>query len=112
MKELISPMQADALFGIAVPVLGIFILGAVRAVKKDRRLALLLGGPLVLAGLLWWVYSAITRALGLDTVLNLMVNFGLFLAIGVGSGLAWRTLTPRPPLSQEPTASANEGEAE
>ena len=94
MKELISPAQADAAFGIALPALGILVLGAAWARKKDRRRALLLGGPPLLAGLLWWVYSAITRALGLDTVLNLFVNFGLFLAIGVGLGLAWRKITP------------------
>lgn len=94
MKELISPAQADAAFGIALPALGILVLGATLAVKKDRRLAVLCGGPLLLAGLLWWVYSAITRALGLDTVLNLFVNFGLFLAIGIGLGLAWRKLSP------------------
>ena len=96
MKELISPAQANAIFGVALPALGVLLSGAALAIKKERRLALILGGPLVLAGLLWWVYSAITNALGLDTVLNLLVNFALFLAIGIGLGLAWRRFTPSP----------------
>lgn len=40
---------------------------------------------------LWTVYNAVTAKLGLDTVANLLVNLGLFVAlgaiIGVGAGV-------------------------
>ena len=45
-------------------------------------------GALVGAGnyALWTVYNAITAKLGLDTVANLLVNLGMFLAIGTVAG--------------------------
>jgi hypothetical protein len=90
MKELLTLSQANGIFGIALPLLGLTLGGAVLTLRKDRRLALALGGSLVLAGLLWWVYNAVSSALGLDTVLNLFVNFALFIAVGAGAGWAWR----------------------
>ena len=36
---------------------------------------------------LWTVYNAITAKLGLDTVANLLVNLGLFLALGTIAGI-------------------------
>jgi hypothetical protein len=90
MKELLTQAQANGIFGVALPLIGLAVGGALLALKKERRVALFVGGALILAGLLWWVYNAITAALGLDTVLNLVVNFALFIAVGTGVGLVWR----------------------
>jgi apolipoprotein N-acyltransferase len=103
MKELLTLTQANAIFGIALPLLGLVLGGAVFAVRKDRRLAGFCGGAPVLAGLLWWVYNAISAALGIDTVLNLLVNFALFIALGVAVGWLWKKTenAPLPPASEE-----------
>ncbi|MGC4042906.1 MAG: hypothetical protein QM758_03810 [Armatimonas sp.] len=97
MKELLTLAQANAIFGIALPLLGLVLGGAVIALRKDRRLAAFAGGVPVLAGVLWWVYNAISAALGIDTVLNLLVNFALFIALGAAIGWAWKKTLP-PPL--------------
>ncbi len=96
MKELFTQAQANGIFGVALPLIGLALGGALLARKKERFIALFVGGALVLCGLLWWVYSAITSALGLDTVLNLVVNFALFIVVGAGVGLAWRRMSPGP----------------
>ena len=94
MKELLTLAQANALFGVGLPLLGLVLGGAIFAGRKDRRLALLCGVPPLVAGSLWWVYNGITAALGLDTVLNLFVNAALFLAVGAALGWAWRRVSP------------------
>lgn len=111
MKELLTLAQANAIFGIALPVLGLVLGGAVLAVRKDRRLALFAGGVSVLAGLLWWVYNAISAALGIDTVLNLLVNFALFIALGAVIGWAWKKTMPHPSTETGRGDSWNDGSA-
>jgi len=100
MKELLTLAQANAIFGIALPLLGLVLGGAMLAVRKDRRLALFVGGVPVLAGLLWWGYNAISAALGVDTVLNLLVNFALFIVLGAAIGWAWKKTMPNPEAGQ------------
>lgn len=39
--------------------------------------------------LLWTLYNALTDKLGLDTVKNLLVNLGLFVALGLLVGAGW-----------------------
>lgn len=109
MKELLTLAQANAIFGIALPLLGLLLGGAVLALRKDRRLALFAGGVPVLAGLFWWVYNAISAALGIDTVLNLLVNFALFIALGMAIGWAWKKTMPN--SSTDPGDSWNDGSA-
>jgi hypothetical protein len=109
MKELLTQAQANGIFGVALPLIGLALGGALLALKKERHVALFVGGPLALSGLLWWVYNVITNALGLDTVLNLVVNFALFLAVGTGLGLVWRRMSPAPNTGVPPSIGG-EGE--
>ena len=87
MKELIDPHQAHLLMlGVLVlaPLIG---LGwGLRAKRLPFGLAL---GLVVGVGnyALWTLYNTITQKLGLDTVANLLVNLGLFVAIGVVVGV-------------------------
>jgi len=109
MREIITLEQANRLFlalAIAAPLVGPG-LGALvgwrngsisRGVKWGLGIGLL--GPLNL--LLWLTYNRITERLGLDTVANLLVNLGLFLALGVIAGLiAGRYMRPSPTLTAE-----------
>lgn len=99
MKELITRPQADALF-IALLIAGIVAAPIAGTIAKRRGRdgmlwALAVGGPPVLVGLLWRVYSGITDRLGLDTVRNLAVNFALFVVVGGLCGFAWGMLAAR-----------------
>ena len=93
--ELISRAQADVFFGVVL-VLGLiggptaFWLARRRGNRSPGFVGLAAGGPLVLVGVLWRIYNAITDRLGLDTVLNLAVNLALFVLIGLACGFAWR----------------------
>jgi hypothetical protein len=99
MQEMVTRAQADMLF-IVLPALGL-IAGPVAAVLARRRgqdalsAATLWGGPLVLIGILWRVYNAITDRIGLDSVANLAVNFVLFIIVGGIVGLGWMSLRAR-----------------
>ncbi len=90
-KELVSLHQANLLM-LAVLVLAPLVGLAWGAAKKRVASGLVLG-LLVGAGNygLWTAYNAITEHLGLDTVKNLLVNLGLFVAVGllvgVGAGV-------------------------
>ena len=99
MQEMVTRAQADTLF-MVVFVLGIIagpIAGwlARRSGSDSIAAALLWGGPLVLIGVLWRVYNAITDRIGLDSVANLAVNFVLFVVVGVACGLGWTLLAAR-----------------
>jgi hypothetical protein len=94
MREIVTTEQIDRLFlilAIAAPALGVlcgaFLGGRRGSVRRGATAGLLVGllGPTNL--LLWKVYNAITERLGLDTVKNLLVNLGLFIALGVIAGL-------------------------
>lgn len=86
-KELISLHQANLLM-LAVLVLAPLVGLAWGAAKKRIPMGLIIG-LLVGAGNygLWTVYNVITEHLGLDTVKNLLVNLGLFVAVGVLVGV-------------------------
>ncbi len=90
-KELISLHQANLLM-LAVLALAPLV-GLAWGAAKKRIVPGFVIGLLVGAGNygLWTVYNAITEHLGLDTVKNLLVNLGLFVAVGllvgVGAGV-------------------------
>ncbi len=98
MNELVTQNQADLLFTL-LPLVGV-VLGAVMALaarrKNDKRAAFAAvlgwGVPLVLVGVLWRVYNAVTERLGLDTVVNLAANAALFIVVGVVCGVVWARL--------------------
>jgi hypothetical protein len=90
---MLTLQQADIAF-IVVPVLGIVVALAAAILAKRSggnpvAAALLYGGPLVLMGVLWRVYSALSGAMGADTVTNLVVNLLLFVGIGGAIGKLW-----------------------
>ena len=113
MQEMVTRSQADLLFTV-LPLLGL-LAGPSAAWAARRRggdaaaSALLWGGPLVLIGILWRVYNAITDRIGLDSVANLAVNFGLFVIVGVICGALWVILPARHnPKSPIDTAAAGD----
>ena len=95
MKELIDERQAHFLM-LAVLVLAplIGLAWGARAKRVGQGLCV---GALVGAGnyALWTAYNAITAKLGLDTVANLLVNLGLFLALGTLMGITAALLGAR-----------------
>lgn len=104
MKELIGLHQSYLLM------LGVLVLAPLVGlgwgiVNKRLPFGVVVG---VLAGggnyALWTAYNAITQKLGLDTVANLLVNLGLFVAlgivIGVGVGLYTARQQPKPQAIQ------------
>ncbi len=86
MKELISLPQANhamlALLVIAP------IIGAIWGAFTKQLVRGIVYGVVIGFGnlALWNIYNAITDRLGLDTVKNLLVNLGLFVAIGAIAG--------------------------
>ena len=114
MKEIITMEQANRLFlmlAVVIPVIGLLVgglLGSRRGNAGRGALTGLLFGLIGPANLLLWnVYNAITDRLGLDTVKNLLVNLGLFIALGVVAGLICGRYWIRPSTSEtaEPEAS-------
>jgi hypothetical protein len=94
MREIVTMDQLNRLFlilAVAAPVIGAGIGGVLGAKKgnagKGAGTGLLVGllGPANLV--LWKVYNVITDRMGLDTVKNLFVQLGLFVALGVAAGL-------------------------
>lgn len=87
MKELIDPHQAHLLM------LGILLLAPLIGlgwglVAKRPPFGLAVGLVVGVGNYaLWTLYNAITQKLGLDTVANLLVNLGLFIAIGIAFGV-------------------------
>ena len=97
---------------LAVLLLGL-IAGPVAWVMARRRggaamrAALAAGGGPVLIGVMWWVYNGITDRLGLDRVVNLLVNLVLFVGLGIAIGVGWAYLPVRHP--EEPAPDSGKG---
>ena len=101
MKELITIEQMNHLMMamiVVAPVVGLVIGAIVKNVK-----AYLIGGVIIGVGnyVLWMVYSAITNKLGLDTVVNLAVILGLFIAVGVVVGIVGSKMNSAKSIEKE-----------
>jgi len=107
MQELVTVEQAEQVIraaALALPAAGLVIGAGAGAVRKQvlrgAALGLLCGasGPAVFG--LWRLYNAIVNHYGLDSITGLLVNLGLFAAIGLLLGLAaagaWRRLAAVP----------------
>jgi len=95
-REIIDLAVFERALTLAAP--AIFVLGLSGGLvwgARRRRLAAgvamgaLAGlvGPLVWG--LWAFYGMLVGRLGLDSVKALLINLGVFVAVGVGAGLAW-----------------------
>ncbi len=101
MQELVTVEQANnaiKLLALALPVIGLVVGLVVGAIRKQIGRGLLGGLLIGLCGpaiwLLWGMYNSIIGVYGLDSVRGLLVNLGLFVAIGLVAGvvvgLVWR----------------------
>lgn len=107
MREIVTVDQMDRLFlvlAIALPLVAAMVGGFAARRSSPGRGAikgLLVGllGPANLA--LWKVYNALTDRMGLDTVKNLLVQLGLFVALGVVVGLIGGYMARRRPAHKE-----------
>lgn len=94
LQEIVSADQVGRLFAvlaIAAPLLGA-VIGYFLGVRRGHgRQGLSFGVLIGMIGpanwLLWRLYNLLTDRMGLDTVLNFVVNLTLFAALGVVSGL-------------------------
>lgn len=102
MREIVTVEQVDRLFlwlAITTPALGLLLGAALGARRGKIRRGVINGflvgllGPLNLA--LWTLYNAITNRLGLDRVVNLVVNLALFVGLGAVAGLVFGYLSRR-----------------
>ncbi len=97
--ELITLAQANAAVAVLV-VLGLLAVPVAAFLARRRDgdpllTGLMVGGPPILVGLMWLVYNAVTDHLGLDRIVNLVVNLGLFVTVGALAGLFWSRLVAR-----------------
>ncbi len=104
MTELIDERTANLLMNllaVGLPLAGL-VAGAIAAARPRAAIAAAARRRAVTAGalrglafgcvgianwLLWRLYNATTNHFGLDTVKNLLINLGLFLALGVSAGV-------------------------
>jgi hypothetical protein len=100
MRELVTQEQAQHAFillAVAAPIIGLAIGALRKSIVAGLAWGLLIGpGNLVL----WFVYNSITDRLGLDTVKNLLVNLGLFVALGLMGGFIYGRATRGSALAQ------------
>ena len=89
MKELINAHQAHLLM-LTILILAPFVGLAWGLWAKRIRRGIGVGMTVGIGNyLLWTLYNALTDKLGLDTVKNLLVNLGLFIALGLLAGAGW-----------------------
>jgi hypothetical protein len=94
--ELVTRAAVDRVLGLLalfLPVAGLLVGGALGRVRPGRAtwsagrgLVVGLVGPLL--WVLWRVTSAIQDRLGLDSVAALVIDFGIFIVVGLGIGIA------------------------
>lgn len=94
MKELISPKAVESAMlwiAIAGPIVGL-VIGAIAGIGRSLKARMLAGfavgllGPLILG--FWALFGAITDSLGLDSVMNLLLQIVMFAIFGVLLGIA------------------------
>jgi uncharacterized membrane protein len=84
---------AGVFLAILTPVVGLLTL-SYRRQDRAQWMALplfwllALSGPLLVC--LWWIFNAIENALGLDSILAMLVNLALFALVGIGIGALLR----------------------
>jgi hypothetical protein len=93
--ELVSRAAVDRALGflaLALPVVGLLVgsvLGRIRPGRTSgsagRGFAVGLVGPLI--WVLWRVTNAVQGRLGLDSVAALLINFGIFIVVGLAIGV-------------------------
>lgn len=88
MSELVSRAQANAVFGVGLPVLAVFV--ALVLWKRQRSWARLLAVAGTLTGVLWWSFNAILDRTGPESVLGLAGGTGLFVVAGIVLGVLLR----------------------
>jgi len=97
-KELVDAEQVGAALAVlsGVGLLLALVLGFLGrgGAKPHVRRGSLLAGAVALVWPLWVVYNAIEDHFGLDSVVALFLNAGLFCAVGVSVGLVLRRLWP------------------
>lgn len=94
MREIVTVEQVDRLFlllAIAAPLIGAAVGAAAGRSRGSAGRGAAQGFVIGLLGpanlLLWKVYNALTDRMGLDTVKNLLMQLGLFIALGIIVGL-------------------------
>jgi len=107
MRELVDAAQV----GVALAVLSggallaALLLGYLGRARRSARMArgALLAGAVAALYPLWLVYNAIEDRFGLDSVAGLLINLGLFAAVGVAGGLLLRRSWPADTVSTAET---------
>lgn len=110
MKELFTRAQADLVLTAGPIVLGFAALAWWRLRRSPEGLAA--GVAVLLIGILWRVFNAISERIGIETVANLLVNGALFVVVGAGYGLWLRRILPAPPASSGSAPSSEPSPAD
>jgi hypothetical protein len=97
-REIVNAAQVGTLLAVLSGA-ALVITGGLAAAARSRRSAVLtrgalLAGAAVLLFPAWMVYNAIEDHFGLDSVAALLINLGLFVALGGGIGLLFRRFWP------------------
>lgn len=110
MTELIDLHQAHLLMlGVLVlaPLIGLGWGFAQKRLPLGLAVGVLIGGGNYA---LWTAYNAITQKLGLDTVANLLVNLGLFVAVGIALGVGAGLYAARTQITQADVQGGDDGD--
>jgi hypothetical protein len=95
MTELVTLPEANhvmLILLIAAPVIGLIWGALTKQLVRGLVYGVAIGGGNFA---MWTIYNAITNALGLDTVKNLIVNLVLFIVVGAAAGFAAGRLSRR-----------------
>jgi len=101
-KELIDARTvrlAMMAIGVGGPILGAAAGAVVGAIRRVPSAYLMRGFGVGLLGsvcyLMWLIYNAVIRRLGLDSVAALLLNLGIFVVVGIAIGILLALVTSR-----------------